>query len=76
MNYNSQVKPEKKYFPGKLLVLINEYYNKRKQIKKEGNHISQWKLFVERFFSEKCNYSNIMSRDDKEWTFSKKISNL
>lgn len=59
------------YFPGKLLVLANEYFNKQKQIKNEGNSIKTWKAYVERFFTENCNYCIIMSRVSKEWTFSK-----
>ena len=59
------------YFPGKLIVLTNEYFNKQKQIKTEGNSIQHWKDYVERFFSENCNYCIIMSRVSKEWTFSK-----
>ena len=61
------------YFPGKLIVLTNEYFNKQKQIKTEGNSIQHWKDYVERFFSENCNYCIIMSRVSKEWTFSKII---
>ena len=61
------------YFPWKLLVLVNEYFNKQKQIKTEGNSIQQWKEYVERFFSVNCNYCIIMSRVNKEWTFSKNI---
>jgi hypothetical protein len=59
------------YFPGKLLVLINEYFNLQKQIKSEGNQINKWKEYVQRFFSPKCIYCNIMNRDNKDWACSK-----
>lgn len=64
----TQMKPQ--YYPGKLVVLANEYFNKQKQLKEE-NDIKQWKAFVERFFNEKCIYCMMLSRDNKEWTFSK-----
>ena len=69
--YPQEQKMKVQYFPGKLIVLTNEYFNKQKQIKTEGNSIQQWKDYVERCFSENCNYCIIMSRVSKEWTFSK-----
>jgi hypothetical protein len=58
------------YFPGKLIVIMNEFFNKQKQIKNEGNTIIKWQKFVERFFSTKCEYCIVMNRDSKDWKFS------
>jgi hypothetical protein len=57
-----------KYFPGKLIVLIIEYFNLQKQIKFD-NDINYWKEYVKVFYSEKCIYCIIMNQNGKEWTF-------
>jgi hypothetical protein len=58
------------YYPGKLIVLTNELFNKQKIIQKE-NDLLYWKSYIERYFSPDCVYSVIMSRDSRKWTFSK-----
>lgn len=59
------------YYPGKLIILTNELFNKQKINNKENN-MNYWKLYVERYFSEQTLYSVIMNRDNRTWTFSKK----
>jgi hypothetical protein len=59
------------YYPGKLIILTNEIFNKQKINNKENN-MNYWKYYVERYFSEQCTYSVIMNRDNRTWTFSKK----
>lgn len=39
------------YFPGKLLVLTNEYFNKQKQIKTEGNNFRSLLIIYQDFLS-------------------------
>ena len=58
------------YYPGKLIVLTNELFNKQKIIQRDNNTL-YWKAYVERYFSKNCVYSVIMSRDSRTWTFSK-----
>lgn len=58
------------YYPGKLIVLTNELFNKQKIIQKENN-IIYWKSYIERYFSPDCTYSVIMHRENRTWTFSK-----
>lgn len=70
MNFNQEIitplqNPE--YFPGKLVVIINEYFNKHKHIKE--NSIEYWKDFVSNYFTEKCKYSIIIDQEGKDWTF-------
>jgi len=57
------------YYPGKLIVLTNELYNKQK-INPNENNVNYWKSYTERYFSTNCTYSIIMNRDNKTWTFS------
>jgi len=58
------------YYPGKLIVLTNELFNKQKINLKENN-MSYWKNYTDRYFSNNCTYSVIMNRDNRTWTFSK-----
>ena len=70
MNFNNEMLPpiqNPEYFPGKLVVIINEYFNKHKHIKE--NSIEYWKDFVANYFTEKCKYSIIISQEGKDWTF-------
>lgn len=60
------------YYPGKLVVLTNELFNKQKINPKENN-VNYWKNYTERYFSTVCTYSIIMNRDNKTWTFSKSL---
>lgn len=57
------------YYPGKLIVLTNELFNKQKINPKENN-INYWKSYTERYFNSNCTYSIIMNRDNRTWTFS------
>jgi hypothetical protein len=58
------------YYPGKLVVLTNELFNKQK-ISKDENMLKYWEVYTGRFFNESCTYSVIMNRDNRSWTFSK-----
>jgi hypothetical protein len=62
------------YYPGRLVVLTNELFNKQKIIQKDNN-LLYWKQYIERYFSADCTYSIIMSRENRTWTFSNKIFN-
>ena len=58
------------YYPGKLVVLTNELFNRQKIIQRENN-LLYWKHYIERYFSPNCVFSIIMSRENRTWTFSK-----
>jgi hypothetical protein len=60
------------YYPGRLVVLTNELFNKQKIIQKDNN-LLYWKQYIERYFSTDCTYSIIMSRENRTWTFSRII---
>jgi hypothetical protein len=57
------------YYPGRLVVLTNELFNKQK-IHQKDNSTQYWKAYVDRYFSQNCTYSVIMTRDSRTWTFS------
>ncbi len=58
------------YYPGKLVVLTNELFNKQK-ITQRDNNLPYWESYIERYFSKSCTYNVIMNRDSRTWTFSK-----
>jgi hypothetical protein len=58
------------YYPGRLVILTNELFNKQK-INQDDNNINYWQTYIERYFSPTCIYSIIMNRDNRHWTFSK-----
>ena len=47
---------DNKYFPGKLTVIMNEYFNNQKNIEKCSQNISYWESFINHFFNKKCKY--------------------
>jgi hypothetical protein len=57
------------YYPGKLVVLTNELFNKQK-ISQKDNNLPYWESYIDRYFSKNCTYSVIMNRDSRTWTFS------
>jgi hypothetical protein len=63
------------YYPGKLVVLSNELFNKQK-ITQNENNINYWHQYIERYFSPECVFSIIMSRENRTWTFSMIFINL
>jgi hypothetical protein len=58
------------YYPGKLVVLTNELFNKQK-INQSENNFLYWKQYTERYFAKDCVFNVIMSRENRTWTFSK-----
>ena len=60
---------DNKYFPGKLTVIMNEYFNNQKNIEKCSQNISYWESFINHFFNKKCKYCIIMNQEGKQWVF-------
>jgi hypothetical protein len=60
------------YYPGRLIVLTNELFNKQKITQKENN-ILYWKTYTEKYFSHNCLYSIIMKTENQTWSFSMNI---
>ena len=73
-NFNQSNEKEKNtcnnYYPGKLLVIMNEFFNNQKNIEKYCKSISYWESFVKQFFNNKSKYCIIMNQDGKQWVFS------
>ena len=57
------------YFPGKLLLIMNEFFNNQKNSEKVCKNISFWESYVSHYFSQKINYCAIMNQDDNQWVF-------
>ena len=57
------------YFPGKLLLIMNEFFNNQKNSEKVCKNISFWESYVYHYFSQKINYCAIMNQDDNQWVF-------
>ena len=57
------------YYPGKLLVLMNEYFNNQKNLTKNKSSITYWESYVKYFFNNKCKYCIIMNQEGKQWVF-------
>ena len=57
------------YFPGKLLLIMNEFFNNQKNSEKVCKNISFWESYVSQYFSQKINYCAIMNQDDNQWVF-------
>ena len=60
---------DNKYYPGKLIVIMNEFFNNQKKIEKCSQNISYWESFVNHFFSKKSKYCIIMNQEGKQWVF-------
>ena len=57
------------YFPGKLLLIINELFNNQTNCEKVCNNILFWESYVCNYFSPKINYCEIMNQEGNQWQF-------
>ena len=57
------------YFPGKLLLIINELFNNQKNSEKVCGNILFWESYVYHYFSTKVNYCEIMNQEGNQWVF-------
>ena len=57
------------YFPGKLLLIMNEYFNNQKNSEKVCKNISFWEAYVSQYFNPKIIYCAIMNQDNNQWIF-------
>ncbi len=74
MEKKLQVQQNKKeidnfYYPGKLIVLMNEFFNNQKNIEKCSQNICYWESFIKQYFNNKCKYCIIMNQEGKQWIF-------
>lgn len=60
---------ESSYYPGKLIVIMNEFFNNQKNIEKCSQNISYWEAYVKQFFNKKCKFCIIMNQEGKQWIF-------
>ena len=60
---------ESSYYPGKLIVIMNEFFNNQKNIEKCSQNISYWEEYVKQFFNKKCKFCIIMNQEGKQWIF-------
>ena len=67
---------DNKYYPGKLIVIMNEFFNNQKKIEKCSQNISYWESFVNHFFSKKIKYCIIMNQEGKQWVFNSGYDSL
>ena len=67
---------DNKYYPGKLVVMMNEFFNNQKKIEKCSQNISYWESFVNHFFNNKSKYCIIMNQEGKRWVFNSGIETL
>ena len=57
------------YYPGKLLIIMNEYFNNQKNCEKVSKNIFFWESYVSHYFSQKINYCIIMNHEGNQWVF-------
>ena len=57
------------YYPGKLLIIMNEYFNNQKNCEKVSKNIFFWESYVSHYFSQKINYCIIMNQEGNQWVF-------
>ena len=57
------------YYPGKLLIIMNEYFNNQKNCEKVCKNIFFWESYVSHYFSQKINYCIIMNQEGNQWVF-------
>ena len=57
------------YYPGKLLLIINEFFNNQKNSEKVCNNISYWEAYVSYYFNPKIDYCVIMNQENNQWVF-------
>ena len=68
---NQQNKKEEDsfYYPGKLIVIMNEFFNNQKNIENCSENMSFWESFIKQFFNENCKYCIIMNQEGNQWVF-------
>ena len=64
------------YYPGKLLVLMNEFFNNQQNIEKCYQNILYWESYVNQFFNINAKYCIIMNQEGKQWVFNSGIETL
>ncbi len=64
------------YYPGKLIVLINEFFNNQQNIEKCYQNILYWESYVNHFFNKNAKYCIIMNQEGKQWVFNSGIETL
>ena len=57
------------YYPGKLLVIMNEYFNNQKNSENVCKNMSFWESYVAQYFSQAINYCAIMNHEGSQWVF-------
>ena len=57
------------YFPGKLLLIMNEFFNNQKNAEKVCKNISFWETYVSHYFSPKIIFCAIMNQEGNQWVF-------
>ena len=57
------------YYPGKLTVIMNEYFNNQKNNDKTTKNISYWEYYVSNYFNTNINYYLIMNQEGTQWVF-------
>ena len=57
------------YYPGKLLIIMNEYFNNQKNCEKVCKNIFFWESYVSHYFNQKINYCIIMNHEGNQWVF-------
>ena len=57
------------YYPGKLLLIMNEFFNNQKNSEKVCENISFWESYVSHYFNQKINYCAIMKQEGNQWVF-------
>ena len=65
----NEIQEANNYYPGKLIVIMNEYFNNQKNIEKVCKNISYWELYVSNYFNPNTNYYSIMSQEEIQWNF-------
>ena len=66
---NQMINIENPYYPGKLIILMNEFFNNQKTIDNYNQDISFWETYVNNYFNRKCKYCIIMNQEGKQWIF-------
>ena len=68
-NQQNKKETDNFYYPGKLIVIMNEFFNNQKNIEKCSQNITYWESFIKQFFNNKCKYCIIMNQEGKQWIF-------
>ena len=57
------------YYPGKLIVIMNEYFNNQKNSENISKNILFWESYVSQYFNHKIDYCAITNQDGNQWVF-------